>query len=139
MAFYHNVLYVSDGGRISTVTDSNGDGTLDTITPIVEGLATQQWTYHSNNGIAFGPDGKLYVGIGSTTDHGPLQAKYEASILRMNPDGSDLETFATGFRNPYDLVFSPKGDLFTSDNSPDALDATLPYLPPEEIDHVQQG
>ncbi|HVU10670.1 MAG TPA: c-type cytochrome, partial [Phototrophicaceae bacterium] len=82
---------------------------------------------------------KLYIGVGSTTDHGPIRVKDEADILRMNPDGSDLEVFATGFRNPYDLVFSPQGDLFTSDNSPDSLDASLEYLPPEEIDHVQQG
>ena len=139
MAFHNGVLYVSDGGRVSTLTDSDGDGVLDKVTPIVTGLPNQLYTFHSNNGIAFGPDGKLYIGVGSSTDHGPLQVKNEASILRMNPDGSDLETFATGFRNPYDLVFTPQGDLFTADNSPDALDATLPYLPPEEVDHVQQG
>ena len=139
MAFHDGTLYVSDGGRISTLTDSDGDGTLDTVTPIVTGLPNQLYTFHSNNGIAFGPDDKVYIGIGSTTDHGPLQVEHEASILRMNPDGSDLETFATGFRNPYDLVFSPQGDLFTADNSPDAIAADLPYLPPEEVDHVQQG
>ena len=139
MAFHDGTLFVSDSGRVSTLTDSDGDGTLDTVTPIVTGLPSQWYPFHSNNGIAFGPDGKLYLGIGSTTDHGPLQAKYEASVLRMNPDGSDLETFATGFRNPYDLTFSPQGDLFTADNSPDAIDHDLPYLPPEEVDHVQQG
>ncbi len=139
MAFHDGTLYVSDGGRVSTLTDSDGDGTLDTVTPIVTGLPNQMYTFHSNNGIAFGPDGKLYIGVGSSTDHGPLQVEHEASVLRMNPDGSDLETFATGFRNPYDLVFTPQGDLFTADNSPDAIDHDLPYLPPEEVDHVQQG
>jgi len=139
MAFYKGVLYISDGGRVSTLTDSDGDGKFDKVTPIVTGLPNQLYTFHSNNGIAFGPDGKLYIGVGSSTDHGPLRVKNEASVLRMNPDGSDLETFATGFRNPYDLVFTPQGDLFTADNSPDAIDAALPYLPPEEVDHVQQG
>ncbi len=140
MTFDKNkVMYISDGGRISTLTDSDGDGILDRLTPIVTGLPNQQWTFHSNNGIAFGPDGKLYVGVGSTSDHGPLKVKYEASILRLNPDGSDLETFASGFRNSYDLTFSPQGDLFTADNSPDEIDQTLSYFPPEEIDHVQQG
>ncbi len=139
MTFHDGVIYVSDAGRVSTLTDSDGDGMLDTVTPIVTGLPSQWYPYHSNNGIAFGPDGKLYIGVGSTTDHGPLRTQYEASILRMNPDGSDLETFATGFRNPYDIVFTPNGELFTSDNSPDLLDSTLTYLPPEEIDYVQQG
>ena len=133
-------FYVSDSGRISTVTDADGDGLLDTVTPIVEGLPSLLYPFHSNNGIAFGPDGKLYVGVGSTTDHGPdMPEPYEASILRMNPDGSDLEVFATGFRNPYDLVFSPDGDLFAGDNGPDAMNQTLRYLPPEELNHVQEG
>jgi mono/diheme cytochrome c family protein len=57
----------------------------------------------------------------------------------MNPDGSDVEVFANGFRNPYDLAFSPNGELFTADNNPDALDDTLRYLPPEELDYVRQG
>ncbi|MBI1281628.1 MAG: c-type cytochrome [Anaerolineaceae bacterium] len=139
LAFHDGKTYVSDAGRISIVSDSDGDGKLDSIQPIIEGLPTWKHTFHSNNGIVFGPDNKLYVGIGATTDHGPLQDKYEASILRMNPDGSDVEVFATGFRNPYDLTFSPKGELFTADNSPDEPDDTLAYLPPEELDFVQQG
>ncbi|MEZ4668483.1 MAG: PQQ-dependent sugar dehydrogenase [Anaerolineae bacterium] len=139
MAFHNDEIYISDAGRISILEDTTGDGKLNDIHPIVEGLPTWKHTFHSNNGIAFGPDDKLYVGVGATTDHGPLQDQYEASILRMNPDGSDLEVFATGVRNPYDLTFSPSGDLFTADNSPDEPDETLTYLPPEEMDHIQQG
>ena len=139
LAYHDGKTYISDAGRISILSDSDKDGKLDTIQPIVEGLPTWKHTFHSNNGIAFGPDNKLYVGVGATTDHGPIQDKFEASILRMNPDGSDLEVFATGFRNPYDLAFSPKGELFTADNSPDEPDDTLAYLPPEELDLVQQS
>ena len=139
MAFHDDKIYVSYSGKIGIVSDSDGDGILDTVTPIVEGLPSWQHTFHSNNGIAFGPDNKLYVGVGATTDHGPLHDPLEAAILRMNPDGSDLEVFAPGFRNPYDLVFGPDGKLFTSDNSPDEPDHDLQYLPPEEIDYVQQG
>ncbi|MEP7291226.1 MAG: PQQ-dependent sugar dehydrogenase [Chloroflexota bacterium] len=139
LAWYDGNTYVSDSGRISIVSDSDGDEKIDTITPIIEGLVSLQYWGHSNNGIAFGPDGKLYVGIGSTTDHGPINSDGEAIILRMNPDGSQPEVFATGFRNPYDLAFSPDGALFTADNNPDRFDKTLRYLPSEELDHVQQG
>jgi len=141
MAFREGVMYVSDSGRISTFTDSDDDDLLDALTPIVEDLPSWLYWAHSNNGIVFGPDDKLYVGIGSTTDHGPLNPAYplEASVLRMNPDGSDLEVFATGFRNPYDLAFSPDGDLFGVDNNPDVLDETLTFLPPEELNHIQAG
>ncbi|MBX3080913.1 MAG: PQQ-dependent sugar dehydrogenase [Anaerolineae bacterium] len=139
LALRDGKFYVSDAGKISILTDSDGDGSLDTLTPIITGLPTRQYTFHSNNGLAFGPDGKLYFPVGATSDHGPLREKYEASILRANPDGSDLEIFATGFRNPYDLVFTPSGDLFAGDNSPDAINNSLAYLPPEELNFIQQG
>ena len=132
-------LFVSDSGRIGIITDSEGDGIYETHTTLVDGLPSWQYWAHSNNGIAFGPDGKLYIGVGATTDHGPLQDELEASILRMNPDGSELEVFATGFRNPYDIAFSPDGELFAVDNNADRMDADLPYLPAEELNHVREG
>ncbi|MBZ0293192.1 MAG: PQQ-dependent sugar dehydrogenase, partial [Anaerolineae bacterium] len=134
-----DTLYLSHKGQISRLDDSDGDGIYDQRTVIISGLPALLYTLHSNNGIAFGPDGKLYIAVGSTSDHGPLREPLESSILRANADGSDLEVFATGFRNPYDLVFSPEGDLFTADNSPDQMDSTLRYLPPEELDHVREG
>lgn len=140
MTFDENgLMYVSHSGTISTFVDSDGDGTLDTLTPIVEGLISLEYPFHSNNGIAFGADGKLYVAVGSSSDHGPLEYEMEAAILRMNPDGSDLEIFARGFRNPYDLAFSPDGRLFTADNNPDTLDETLRWLPAEELNYVREG
>jgi glucose/arabinose dehydrogenase len=139
MAFHDDKIYISYSGKIGILSDADGDGKLDTVTPIVEGLPSWQHTFHSNNGIAFGPDGKLYVGVGATSDHGPLTDPLESSILRMNADGSDLEVFATGVRNPYDLVFSSDGRLFAGDNSPDEPDHALQYLPPEEINYIQEG
>ena len=139
MAFQDDILYISDSGRISTLTDNDDDGNFDTLTPLVEGLVSLRYEGHSNNGIAFGPDGKLYVGVGATTDHGPINQPMEAAILRMNPDGSDLEVFATGLRNPYDLTFSPDGDLFAGDNNATEVNRTLRMIPPEELNHIRRG
>jgi glucose/arabinose dehydrogenase len=139
LTWYQEDMYISDSGRISIISDADQDGLLDTVTPIIEGLVSLEYWGHSNNGIAFGPDERLYVGIGSTTDHGPMRRSREAMILAMNPDGSDVEVFATGLRNPYDLTFSPDGDLFTADNNPDRFDRTLRYLPSEELNHIRQG
>lgn len=141
MAFYDDKVYVSHSGKISTLEDADGDGLLDasTLNTIIDGLPTLEYISHSNNGIDFGPDDKLYIAIGATTDHGPIRRDYEASILRANPDGSELEVFASGFRNPYDVVVSPAGDVFTADNNPDQLSREMPFFAPEELNHVQQG
>jgi putative membrane-bound dehydrogenase-like protein len=141
MALFENRIYISDKGRVGYITDSDSDGIYETYQSIVEGLPSLVYPLHSNNGIAFGQDGKLYISVGSTSDHGPLnpEYRYESSILRVNPDGSELEVFATGFRNSYDITFSPDGRLFAADNAPDSLDTSLPFYPPEELNYIVEG
>jgi glucose/arabinose dehydrogenase len=78
------------------------------------------------NGLTFGPDGYLYLGVGALTDQAEspqpqtqafatLQPN-EAAILRIQPHTGEVTTYAEGIRNPYDLTFSPDGTLYTSDN-----------------------
>ncbi|MDI9641564.1 PQQ-dependent sugar dehydrogenase [Geitlerinema splendidum] len=139
MAIHAGSFYVSSGGQISILNDTDGDGVLDEVNVILDGLPSMVHPYHSNNGIAFGPDGKLYISVGSTTDHGPVIDPLEASILRVNPDGTELEVYATGIRNAYDIVFSPEGDLYTADNSPDHLDPSFNTLFAEELNVIVRG
>ncbi len=62
------------------------------------------------NGLAFGPDGRLYVGVSlaSGNDHGPATTPYAYSILSIKTNGKGLKVFATGMRQPWQLAF-PKG------------------------------
>lgn len=77
------------------------------------------------NGIVFGPDGYLYMGIGSLTDHGestqPESKPYadvrpdEAAILRIQPHTGEISVYARGIRSPYDLTFGPDGQMYATD------------------------
>lgn len=44
------------------------------------------------------------------------QTKASGTILRMNPDGSQLEVYAWGLRNPYGVMWSPEGTLYATEN-----------------------
>lgn len=107
---------------------------------LIGGLPCCYTGMHAANGIAFGPDGWGYVGVGGRADHGEILGTneqdelhpYEASILRFNPNGGGVEVYARGLRNPYDITWDANGQLWASDNAPD-------YGPPEEIHRVVPG
>ena len=86
------------------------------------------FTGHDLHGLAWGPDGKLYFSVGDRAAHatGPDGAVADTpdagAVFRMNADGSKLEIFARGLRNPQSLAFTENGDLFTGDNDSDQTD-----------------
>ncbi len=124
-------LYVSSQGRVSIFTDTDGDTLADTIEDIITDLPHGG---HQNNGLAFGPDGKLYITNGSTCNDCDEDDERAAAILQANPDGSDLRVYATGLRNPYDLVFDPDGRLWATDNGPDPPCNTI-----DELNLIEDG
>lgn len=67
------------------------------------------------NGIAFGADGRLYVGVdvGLTdgNDHGPKStSRFLYDILSIRTDGTDVHVFATGMRQPWQMAFGKGSD-----------------------------
>jgi glucose/arabinose dehydrogenase len=78
------------------------------------------------NGIIFGPDGYLYMGIGSLTDHAesatPRTQPYaeilpdEAAVLRIQPHTGEIEPYAAGLHNPYDVTFDADGQFYATDS-----------------------
>ena len=114
-------VYVSDRGRISLAEDLDGDGSADIVTPLIRALPSGS---HQNNGIALGPDGRLYLTLGSTCNECVEDNDVSASILALDLDSLQLEVYASGLRNSYDLVFTPDGSLWATDNGSDPPCAT---------------
>jgi glucose/arabinose dehydrogenase len=131
LAWREDELFVSSQGKIEALRDSSGDGRFDERRTVVDNLPAMILRPHSNNSIVFGPDGRLYFGVGSTTageyDPEPLAA----SVLSVNPDGSDLRVFARGFGNPFAVAFNSEGRLFGGDNG--SRDA------PDEFNQIEEG
>lgn len=71
LALSKDGLYVNAGGALVLMTDTDGDGKADKTKTIVDGFPSESYAFHQNNGLTFGPDGRLYIGSGSTTDHRP--------------------------------------------------------------------
>ena len=127
-------VYVSHQGGITSLTDTDGDGIADQNKVLVNNLPTDR---HQNDNLKFGPDGWLYMGLGSTCDACVEVNPKSASILRFNVTTGESEIYATGLRNPYDIAFHPlTGDLFSTDNGRDDLGMDLPS---EELNHIIQG
>ena len=82
---------------------------------------------HAWKHIRFGPDGKLYVPVGAPEDDVDAPEPWFASILRVNPNGSNPEVFARGVRNTLGLDWDPEtGVLWFTENGYNGLNDTAP-------------
>jgi glucose/arabinose dehydrogenase len=130
VAWREGSLYVAEFNRViryaaidDFVTSGRGfdDVPLATVVRALPATDSHEWRY-----IGFGPDGKLYVGLGAPCNvcdpEGPL-----GGIVRMNPDGSDYETFALGIRNTMGFDWHPEtGEIWFTDNGRDELGDDMP-------------
>jgi glucose/arabinose dehydrogenase len=119
---------------ISVLSEDNGDGVADAERILAGDLP---FGLHQNDNLMFGPDGWLYLGVGSTCNACEDTNPQSASILKFNVETGERQIYATGMRNPYGLAFDPKtGDLFATDNGRDDLGMDAPF---EELNHIIQG
>jgi glucose/arabinose dehydrogenase len=115
LAWHQDALYVAGGTPTSatagTFTIQKWSGWNGTAFAKQAVVYTAPKKFQGFNGIAFGPDGRLYVGIDvgllNNNDHGPAKTPYVYSILTMKSNGTGLKTFATGIRQPWQMAFAP--------------------------------
>ncbi len=105
---------------------------LQPLLPVFEGLKNEflhGWRY-----IGFGPDRKLYVSLGAPCNICDLE-ELTGKIIRMNPDGSQMEVVADGVRNSVGFDWHPKtGELWFTDNGADGMGDDTP---PDELNRVR--
>ena len=119
--------------------DTDGDGIANVHEAVHTGFGIRTALRgHDMHGLVVGPDGRLYWSIGdrgyrvARPGGGELADTKSGAVFRCRPDGSDIEVFCRGLRNPQELAFNEWGDLFTGDNNSDGGDkARFLYLMPE--------
>lgn len=147
LLWHENGLYVTVIDKLVLLKDTNGDDKADQIKVIVDGFPGEEYAFHQSNGLTLGHDGRLYVGVGATTDHRPETHPLAARIHSVNPDGSDLKVYATGLRNPYGIVPAPGGGFFAIDNGSSGCIDTATQVDdcsnkidvPEEVNYIVEG
>jgi glucose/arabinose dehydrogenase len=136
VAFRDGSLYVAALNRILRYDDIESRLT-DPPQPVVirDNLPTE--THHGWKFIGFGPDGLLYVPVGAPCNVCTQSDERFASILRMRPDGSNLEVYARGIRNSVGFDWDPEsGELWFTDNGRDMLGDDRP---PDELNRAPQA
>lgn len=129
------VLYLVHPPYLSAYRDKDGDGKADESILLVDGLGGgiehPRGADHTTNGCRMGIDGWLYIAVGdfgagilkdmdgAKGRDGKRVTLYGGGVMRVRPDGSELEIYTEMTRNICDVAISPTLDLFSRDNTND--------------------
>ena len=136
VAFRAGALYVAETSRILRY-DSIETRLQRPPKPVVVTDRLPREGHHGWRYIRFGPDGWLYVGSGAPCNVCDPPGELFAALLRVRPDGSDLQVFAHGVRNTVGFDWHPDThELWFTDNGRDWLG---PDAPPDELDRAPRA
>ena len=129
-------LYVAERTSISRVRFDSANGVVQgTLEPVLTGLTTDG--FHQTKTIGIGPDGWLYLAHGSSCNVCVEKDPRRATMMRLRPDGSGAEIYASGLRNSVGFDWAPWDDaLYATDNGRDLLGDDFP---PDELNRIEQG
>jgi glucose/arabinose dehydrogenase len=138
VAFKNGSLYVAEVSRILRY-DNIEDNLQNPPKAVVVFDKYPTKTHHGWKFIAFGPDGKLYVPVGSPCNVCEEKDPVYASITRLNADGTGMEVFSHGIRNTVGFAWHPDtNELWFTENGRDMMGDNIPgdelnYAPKKDM------
>jgi quinoprotein glucose dehydrogenase len=115
--------------KLWKLVDKDGNGVADERVVMSDGYGVRvAFRGHDLHGLIRGYDGRLYFTIGDrgyytrTGDGEVLADPSSGAVFRCELDGSGLQVYARGLRNPQEIAFNDRGDWFTVDNNSDSGD-----------------
>ncbi len=165
LLYAHGSLFANANNTkaLFRLDDTDKDGTYETKKEL---LRTEGGVGHGRNHIKLGPDGAIYVAHGNNVhlpanvspdsplkhyaDDQLIPNPWDASmfdgdvilpaghVLRVTPDGSEVQVIAGGLRNPLDIAFHQDGALFTFDADMERDVGTHFYMPTRVL-HIVPG
>lgn len=149
LEWHENWLYVAEDNKIERLQDQNNDGDFETRELVTDNIPGPGG--HSSRTLHFGPDGKLYVTAGSSSNNDPETDPRRAAMLRFNADGSipsdnpfakdaneeRRPLWAEGLRNSVDFLFLADGRLWADHQGSDELGDDVP--PEEIVNLIEKG
>ncbi len=129
LVYDNGSLWVLHPPLFSVCHDDDLDGVADRRETLITGISTEdvgrRGADHTTNGIRMGIDGWIYIAVG---DYGFTEAKGTdgtvlsrrgGGIVRVRPDGTEMEIYSWGLRNILDVCIDPFLNIFTRDNTND--------------------
>lgn len=127
--FVGDTLYLIHPPYLSAFRDTSGDGVADEHKVLVKGfgwgIEHPRGADHTTNGVRMGIDGWLYVAVGdfgmpeAVGADGKTYTLWGGGVVRVRPDGSEMEPYSLNVRNICDIAITPTMDLFSRDNTND--------------------
>ncbi|MDF9799914.1 putative heme-binding domain-containing protein [Catalinimonas alkaloidigena] len=121
----------ASGMDLVVFKDTDHDGVADGPSePLIQNISSPKFlqdrgTDHATNGIRMGIDGWIYIAVGDFGFHeamdrsGKKMTMLGGGIVRVRPDGKEMEVYTHGMRNIYDVAIDPYMNIFARGNTND--------------------
>ena len=122
---------LATGMDLVVFEDKDNDGIADGPSkPLIEHISSPKFlqsrgTDHATNGIRMGIDGWIYIAVGDFGFYNAIDRSGNkltmlgGGIVRVRPNGKEMEVYTHGMRNIYDVAIDPYMNIFTRGNTND--------------------